>query len=349
MKTSNLTRTFNYLLAVLTMFLASMPSGVMMATTVTTTALNASYQAMYADGSKGLADLRAQVFFGAEFDQLFTPVRTNLTTYRKAISHSTSSTQAGQVAFTPNGSFSFTPAETPLFWVKDDHKFSAVSMRATWLGSLYEVGKDAADQSFSKYILENHCVPQHIEDVELNGCYAGVFVTPTPGVSGAVGAMMDGFKKTLNAKITATTITPITTGTIPTGAVDFVTYVEEFWKQVNKRDWKRPMTLAMSADAEQLFKEGMQLKYNSQYRDTDMLNKLKHFPNVTVSGQIAMGSSTKMFASPKDNLVHPYNPGATAVYQFEVEDRSLKVWHDRETGYGTHDDSRVYTNSEELV
>lgn len=337
------------LLTLVSYAFASVPHGALMATTITTAALNASYQSVYADGSKGLADLHAQVFFGASFDQLFTPVRTNLSVYRQSLSTSTSVAQAGQISFTPNGTYSFKPAETPLYWLKADYKGSSYKLRDTWLGSLHEKGVSEADQTFSKYIIDTYLVPQFVEDKELSGCYLGVTGTITEGTAGPVGEMMNGFRKTINTKITATTVSPISTGTIPTDQEDLVTYVEEFVKGINKRDWRKPMTLAMNENLAQMFREGMEQKYNSQYRNTEDLVRLKHFPNIVVSGQIAMGDSTKMFTSPASNLVHPYSVYEGDLVKFEVEDRSLKAWLDQDTGYGTIDDSRLYTNSEDLV
>lgn len=341
-------KTVTCLLAVVSLVLMCLPTGVVMATTITTTALNTSYQANYADGSKGLQDLHAQIFYGAEFDKLFTPIETNLSVYRQALSNSTSVTQAGQISFVPNGTYSFKPAETQLYWVKADYKGSSHAVRKTWLGSLHQKGVGQADQSFAKYIIDTHLVPQHIEDMELSVVYGGVYVAPTEGTAGNVADSMHGFKKVINLKIAASTVSPISTGTIPTDNADFVTYIEDFVKDINKRDWKRPMNLAMSLDMEQQFKEGMEEKYNTQYRNADDLVKLKHFPNITVSGQVAMTGSTKIFCSPIANLVHPYTQYPGQLVQFEEEDRSLKAWLDKDTGYGTIDDSRLYTNSEEV-
>ena len=329
-------------------FMAGIPNGALMATSITTAALDASFQAVYANDAVGLADLHAQIFFGAEFDKLFTPVKTDLSVYRQSVSRSTSMTQAGQIPFTPNGTYSFIPAQTPLFWVKADYQGSSYEIRDTWLGDLHAKGKSEADQTFAKYIINELLLPQHVEDVELSGCYNGVFVSPTLGTAGAVGAMMDGFKLTINNKITATTVSPISTGTLPTDPEDLVTYVNEFVKDINKRDWLRPMNLAMSLELAQTYKEGVEAKYNSHYKSAEDLLKLKHFPNITVSGQAAMTGSTKMFCSPKDNLVHPYTQYEGQLVKFEVVDRSLKAWLDKDMGYGTIDDSRLYTNSEEL-
>ena len=335
-----------FLAVVVALFAPLMGSA--MAVTITTTALDASYQAVYADGSKGLQDLHAQVFHGAEFDKLFTSIETEYSVYRQAVSTSGSVTQPGQISFTPSGSYSFKAAETPLFWVKAEYQGSSYKLRKTWLGSLHQKGVSEADQTFAKYIIDNHLVPQHIEDVELNGCYSGVYAAPTEGTAGAVGEMMNGFKKVINDKITATTVSPISTSTIPTDAVDFVTYIEEFVKDINKRDWKRPMNLAMNLEYEQLFKEGMEQKYNFNYRSAENLLTLKHFTNITVSGQVAMTGSDKIFCSPMSNLVHPYTVYEGQLVKFDVDIRTLRAWLDKDLGYGTIDDSRLYTNSEEL-
>jgi len=344
---SLLFKSINCLLALVTCALACMPTGVMWATTITTTALTTGYGSYFADDSKGLADLHAQVFYGSTWDMLFTPIETKLTVYRQSVSNSTSVMQAGQIAHTPNGTYSFKPAETPLFWLKADYSGSSYKMRDNWLGELHQKGMSQEQQPFAVYIIDEHLIPQFNEDKELYA-FSAVYVAPTPGTSGNVQDSMDGFKKQINNKITATTVSPISTGTIPTDQADFVTYIEEFVKDINKRDWKRPMTLAMSPDHEQMFKEGMEMKYNSQYKNADDLVKLKHFPNITVSGEVAMIGSTKIFCSPKKNLVHPYTVYEGDLVKFQVDTRTLLAWADQDTGYGCIDDARFYTNSEEL-
>jgi hypothetical protein len=325
--------------------------GVLMATTISTTLLDASYDAEYADNSKNLKDLQARVFEASSFDELFTIETTDLTTFRKALSTSNAVTQPYQLAWTPTSTFSFKPAEIPMFDIKIDLEFSSHEVKRSFVGFLHKTGQPQNAQLLTKYLLDELVVPQHIEDVELNGCFAGVYAAPTPGTAGAVGTMMDGVKTVINDAITATTITPIAVGAAPTDAVDFVTWVEDFVKEIDNKDRKRPMTLAMNVTNHILFQEGMRAKYNMAYRAAEDLNRVFHFPNITVMGYAAMGSSAKMFCSPKSNSYKPVNKGNGGngmLFGWEVEDRRVKVWTDYLMGYGFIDHSRVYTNDSDL-
>jgi len=320
----------------------------MVTTTLTTTAVRASYGGYYADNSKNTKDLYTKQFQAAEFDTLFKMVKTDLTVYRKALVTSTATTQQFQLAWTPNGSYTFTPSPIPLQGIKVDQELSSYDVMDEWVGFLHEQGKSQAEQPLAKYILENLLLPQHIEDIELNGCYFGVQGVVTPGAAGSVGAMMDGVKKVINDAYGAGTISPISVGAIPTDPEDYVDYVMAFGQGIDSKDRKRPMTLAVSLDREYLFKQGMESKYNTQYKSAEDIARVKLQDNITVKGFAAMGTSDKMFCTPDGNAVKPVNMGKGPLWQFEVVDRRLKVWTDHWMGYGFIDHGRVYTNPEEL-
>ncbi len=325
--------------------------GVLMATAITTTTLDASFDAEYADNSKNLKDLQAKVFESSSFDELFTLEYTDLTTYRKALSTSNAVTQPFQLTWTPTTTFEFGPAEIPLFDIKIDLEFSSHAVKRSFVGFLHKTGQPQNAQLLTKYLLDELVVPQHVEDVELNGCFSGAYATPTPGTPGAVGTMMDGVKTVINDAITATTITPIAIGAAPSDEVDFVDWVEEFAAGIDNRDVKKPMTIAMNNVNFRKFQAGMRAKYNMGWQTAKDLDQLYLFPQLQVKGYAAMGTSDKIFCTPKGNAVKPVNKGNSGngmMFGWEVEDRRLKVWTDYLMAYGFIDHSRVYTNDSDL-
>jgi|GEM_PF-404456 hypothetical protein len=324
--------------------------GLLLATSTVTTALNAAYQAEYRDGSKGLADLTQNLYESAEFDSLFTIDYTDLTVWEKAVSSSGNITQAFQLAFTPNGTFTFTPSKFPLFDIKVDLLLSSHDIKRSFVGFLHKNNKPQTDQEFIRYIISQHVTPQHIEDVEMHGAWDGVYVAPTPGTAGAVGAMMDGFRKYINDAVTATTITPIAVGAAPTDPEDYVDYIEEFAKSLPNPEKKTAMTIAMNLTAEERFREGMRIKYHTYYRDGEAdKGRVYVRPNLMVKGFAAMGDSEKIFCAPKSNLIKAVNMGQGPLFNFEQEDRTLKVFGDYMLAYGVWNHKRFYTNDVDLT
>lgn len=330
---------------------ASLPMGALMATTITTSLLNSSYGANYADNSKGLRDLYTSVFEVAKFDELFTVEQTDLTTFRKALVTGNAVSQPFQLSWTPTSTFSFKPAEIPMFDIKIDLEFSSHEVKKSFVGFLHKTGAQQDAQLLTPYLLNNLVIPQHVQDMELSAAFNGVYAAPTTGTAGAVGTMMDGVKQYINDAITATTISTIAIGAAPSDPVDFVTWVEDFAKLIDSKDATRPMTIAMSRSNHIKFQEGMRAKYNMGYRDAVDLNQLYFFPSLSVMGYNAMGSTDKIFCSPKSNSYKPVNKGNAGngmLFGWEVVDRRIKVWTDYLVGYGFIDHSRVYTNDSDL-
>lgn len=333
--------------AALLAFAGGGPRIALLTSSITISALNTAFGSVYADGSKGLRDLVGQVFEAAEFDTLFTIERTNLTEIRKATSTSTAVLQPFQLDFTPSSSITFQPIRIPLQMVKLDMTLNSYEVYNSFIGFMHSQGTAPTAQAYVQYILNNHIIGQVQEDYELNLAYAGVYSAPTPGTPGAVGTSMNGFKKLINDHITASEITPIATGVAPTDAVDFCTWVENFFEQVNNKDIDRPMTIAMNKTLAARFKRGNRAKYSSSYMATTDLAQLHYRPNARVQGFAAMGSSAKIFCTEKTNIIKGVNMGPGSMFNFEGNDRSVKVWGDWMIGFGILRKDRFYTNDQD--
>lgn len=324
-------------------------SGVLMATTITTTLLNAAYGNEYKDNSKSLKDLRQHLYSSATFDQLFKVEYTDLTVWEKAMSQSSSIVQAAQIDWTPKGDFAFTPSVIPTYAIKADLQFSSFDVEDGFVGFMHENNVPQTGQQLIKYIMANHVNQQFVEDIELHLAYKGVRVDPTAGTPGATGAGINGVHKVLNTAITAGTITPITTGAMGTDPEAYVGKIEQFVEGIRYEDRYRPMKLAVSVAGVNLFERGMLAKYNQNYAQAGSLRKVFRYDNIELVPQIAMGNSTKIFCTPAGNAIKVVNVGRGPLWQFETEDRKIKAWTNHRIGYGFWDHSRVYTNDVQLT
>lgn len=325
-----------------------LPMGSLAAFTITTTALNSAFGSAYKHGDKSERDLFQKIYYGATFDQdLFTKKSTNLTEYQEGLSSSTAVTQPYQADFTPSGSVTFAPFKLSLQAWKIDVQLSSYDIWNSWVGFLHDMEqKDPSMQAFVRYVMENHILPQHIEDWELNIAYAGVYAAPTAGTAGAVGTTINGVKKVINDAITATTISPITTGAADSDPVTFVEQVQDFVAQISTRYRKKAMILAMSEDLELRFRNGMREKYPTTSRDIVDLLKVANYPNIEVRGYAAMGTSGKYFCTPKANAVKAVR-GTARDFQFQTDIRIIKAATEQWAAYGFRDHSAVFTNDQD--
>lgn len=318
---------------------------------IVATDLNTAYGSHYIQGSQNEKNLYTKLFQSAEFDQdLFEMVPTEDTQYRDALVTRDRVLQPFQLAWTPAGTTTFKPASINLFEVKIDVEESSYDVERTWAGFLHKAGADEMTQPLPKWMLENLLIPQHVEDIELNASYVGVYAAPTPGTAGAVGTSINGVRRVINAGITATTITPIVTGALSTTLATFLGQIETFVAGIDQKDREKPMILAMSKNLALRFRQANRAAYNLQYAQLDEISRIADYPNIQVKGYAAFGASDKIFCTPQGNAKMPVKKNANrSQFQFEVVDRRLKVFTDYWKGYGFVDHSRVYTNDRDLV
>jgi hypothetical protein len=223
------------------------------------------------------------------------------TLYRVSDAEITRVLQPFQKQFTPIGTTTFKPHSIPLYKLKVDVEEYPEDIVDSWLGFLEGEGIDPEQWPLVRYWLEELVAPKAEEEFELNEAYSGVYAAPTPGTAGAEGTGMDGLAQVFTTL--AARINVIAMGAVPTAAVDFCNYVEEYVKQLEKEHRKRIDHLFMNEDLELLYKEGRDQKYNTNYsQDADVL-KVKYFPNLSVVGLPSMGDSNKIWCTLPQNRV----------------------------------------------
>lgn len=309
------------------------------------------YGAYYLNHGQNAASLLQKLNYKSEFDSLFTTVATDDTVIRLGSSTMSRLLQPFQKTWSPTGEVTFKAAPINLYKKKIDFEDYPDDLEATWLGFLADEGLDRKQWPFVKWLIEAHIIPQVVEDYEINEVYAGAYAAPgTPGTAGAAGTSMEGAKKIINDHITATDITPITTGALSTTPATFLAQIEDFVDAIDPLYRSQPMTLAMNYAQSVIFKRGMREAYNVNYEQTSSLMSLIDYPNIQVQGFHAMGSSGKIFCTPRRNAVRGVKRLANIdKVQVENVDRQVKIYTDFSSGVGFVIPELVFTNDQDLV
>lgn len=316
-----------------------------MAFTVDASALNTAYQAEFRDSSKNTRHMRSLLYESAEFDKLFTVEYIKESVWERAVTSMGAIIQRFQIPFTPSGTLTLTPSKIPLGDIKSDILTSSHELKRTWAGFLHANDNTPQTmQAFIKWLVNEHLQGRWNHDIEMSLSYLGVQAAVVPNTAGAVEGSMNGFRHILNGHITDGAITPINMGAVPTDPEQLVAYVEDMVKQMPNVIKNKAMTLAMSYTNEEIFKEGMRIKYNTYYREVGDVMSVYVRRNIKVQGFAAMGESTKMFATMKENLIKPVNLKDTPDWRFEDQDRSIKIFTDKMVGYGVWIPEYVVTN-----
>ncbi len=308
------------------------------------------YGAYYLNHGQNAQSLVQKLNYRSEFDSLFITTPTEDTVIRRGSSVMSRLLQPFQKTWSPTGEVTFKAAPINLYKQKVDFQDYPDELAETWLGFLADEGLDRKQWPFVKWLIEKHILPQTVEDYEINEVYAGAYAAPgVPGTAGAAGTAMEGANKIINDHITATDITPIVTGALSTTPATFVDQVEAFVDSIDALYRTAPMTLAMNHVQSVIFKRGMREKYNVNYEQTSDLMAVMDYPNVQVGGFHAMGSSGKIFCTPRFNAIRGVKR-ISNLNRVEVEnvDRQVKIYTDWHVGVGFIIPELVFTNDQDL-
>ncbi|SDK35333.1 hypothetical protein SAMN05421823_102534 [Catalinimonas alkaloidigena] len=274
-----------------------------------------------------------QLFQAAVTAALFTTMVTDATIYRASEARIGKLLQPFQKAWTPRGEAQFVPIAIEQFKMKADLEEYPDDLEATWLGFLADNSLDRKTWPFVRWFVESLVIPQIKEDEELDLIYNGVYAAPTPGTAGAVGTSMDGLGKIIADQITAGRITPITLGAIDADDKLFVKQVEDFVDQINSLYRNAPMTLGLSETLERRYLRGYRELYG---KDTDYAGAKRKvdFTNITMQGLPSMAGKSRIWCSPKSNLVRLTKKTGIQTPRIENVDRKVKLYTDYWQGVG---------------
>ncbi len=322
-----------------------------MATTITATDVISSFGSYYIDHGQNMDSLKMRPFEAFGTREAFTNVPTNETQLRYSDVTVTEILQPYQDTFSAKGSTTFKPVTIDLKQVKVDQSFNPNNLVYSWLGFLTSNNTDRTTWPFIRWFIEMYLLKQLFDDMEQKAIYAGDFTAiAVPGTAGAAADVYDGMKKIINDAITATTITPITTGAPATDPVDFCTQIEEFVKGIPELYWDKQMPINMSRTLALRYREGKKKKYNMYYAQESDLASVANFPGFSAVGRASMKNANKIWASPKENLVFATKGFENAnAFELEKEDRTVKIWTDFHVGWGILLKDLMFTNDQDLV
>lgn len=261
--------------------------------------------------------------------------------------------QPYQSSFTPNNSEIFDAVENTLEHGKADLEFTADQLEEfydAWACNWFELGKNPQEWTYPRYIIENHIMPQFIEDMNL-ASWAGSRVDPTPGTAGTYLQTWNGFKKKIADAITAGKLTPVATGAIDP---------EEIVDQV--RDWVRSIPVPyryaagkifMSVTNAQYYADAYAIKYprasmivqtpDMPYLKVDHMNKL-------IVGLNCMEGSNRIIFFPDvtQNMIVGTRRGQPVypALRFEPFERKLKVMSEISRFYGFRFWDHLFVNDQ---
>lgn len=318
-------------------------------TLITATDVITQYGAYYIDHGQNMESLKKRPFETFGTLDAFTLVPTNDTQIRFSDVTMNEILQRYQDAYTPKGGVTFKPVKIDLTQIKIDQQFNPNNLVYTWLGFLTSNSTDRTTWPFIRWFVGEYLLNQHDKDFETKVIYKGVQAAIVPGTAGTTAGVMNGVKKVINDKITATTVTPIATGALSTDPQTFYEQMETFVRAIPELFWDTPMTLNMSKVLAQRFRDGKKKKYNMYYAQDVELNRVADF-QVSVSGRFSMSASDKIWMTPKENLIMGVK-GFSNSNAFELEkiDRNVKIWTDYHAGFGFLMDDLIFTNDRDLV
>lgn len=330
--------------------LALVPKGInlkgsLAESTITITDIITEYGNYYKKGSQAVKDIRVKLFQPSETEAFFTTKTTTDTKIELANATITRVLQGYQAAFTPIGDTKFTPQVIMLDHFKIDAKILPHNLMESWLGFLAENAQTPKDTPLVKYWVENLVIPQSKEDLELSEIFWGIKVAPAPGVASPAGANMNGIKE----KLKGAGVNVITMGAVPTDPIEFVSYVEDFYANIPQLAQKVMKNIAMSNILASRYRQGMRLKYNMNYAQSNDPLSLIDFP-CKIVGLPSHDGHNVIWTTPEDNKkVGNKNPGNQTTFDIQPADREVKLLTDFHKGVGFWTNNLVYRSDISLT
>lgn len=261
--------------------------------------------------------------------------------------------QPYQSAFTPNNTESFDAVENTLEHGKADLEFTADQLEKfydAWACNWFELGKNPTEWNYPRYIIENHILPQLIEDMNL-ASWAGERVNPTPGTAGTYLQTWDGFKKKIADAITAGKLTPVTSGAIV--AADIVEQIRDWVRDLPVPYRYAPGTIFMSITNQQYYADAYSIKHprasqivenpDMPYLNVDHMRK-------KIVGLNCMEGSDRWIFFPEvtQNMIIGTRTGQPVYPQlrFEPFERKLKVMSEVSRFYGFRFWDHLFVNDQ---
>lgn len=305
----------------------------------------------YRAGGQGVKDLIKKLKQPSVTEAYFPLTPTDSTRIEKATVQMSRVLQAFQAKFTPLGTMVFKPRKIDLQHMKIDSELTPIDLQTSWLGFLAEKGLEPEDFPITRYYQE-HLIEQAAEDFENDEVFAGQYVAPTDGESNDPGQNFNGIRKQLNDGVNNAAIQVIDLGLVPSDPVACVEYIEAMYGSISgdyRKLRKHLDNFFCNEDIAERFRDGMDMKYNTNYAQVKETAKIKN-TNIGVVGLPSHNGSDKIWTTPVWNRARYTKNGSQAlVFDIQVVDRNVKFLNDHQRGLGFWVDEYVVTNDQDMA
>lgn len=261
--------------------------------------------------------------------------------------------QPYQPQFTPNNSETFDGINNTLTPIKVDLQFTAEQLEkffSKWRPNWFTPDSNDIMRGYAAYIINNHVLPQ--VGAELNeASWAGEYAAPTPGTPGALLESVDGFKKNIEAQITAGRLTELPTGALV--ASTMVAQVREFCAQIPQPYRYRAGKIFMSKTNAQYYSDNYKEIYDhnsSVIANADGLRLRVDDYNKTIVGITAMEGSDRIICvfDNNESMLIGTRTGYPRYFNFRFQefDRTVKCMAEIYRFYGFETCLHMFVNDQ---
>lgn len=253
--------------------------------------------------------------------------------------------QAFKKQWSPIGDTTFKPHEIKLFKHKMDVEIYPDDVEKSWLAFMAGPGIDRKEWPIGRFIAERYLLPQYMSDIEINERVTGVFAAPANDTTPAnAGTAMDGLIKILDNHITASQITPFSTGALSATAATFVGQVEGLIKSIDPKIRRFVKSVQIPMEKMDAWKSGMRTLYNQNYlQQSDIMKIADH--DIAVELVEAQDGTDLIWATTDENFVRYVKREKNAkMFEITSDKRLVNIFSDHWEGLGFNVPQFVFCN-----
>lgn len=295
-------------------------------------------------------DIMKQVFHGIQLESMMTPISGVTDEYVASMATVSEILQPFHADFQAKGTVKFTPRVNKVRQIKGDVLLSGLDdLHRTYLAFLAEEGVTRDQWPIVRYITQEMLIPKMIEELDTLSA-TGDFSANTGGTASAMIDSVDGILTIIADEITATNITPIATGAIT--RANILDKVDAFVDAIPTKEKKALDAILVSETLATWYGRAYKETYGtvSNYNGNGEGKTFEHNidnTDIKLVGVNSFGSSQRMVASPKKNMLKMYDqillPNR---FEFQRHDRTVKLMIDFKRGWGFGSLDYVYVNDQ---
>lgn len=271
------------------------------------------FGARYTENGPGQAEIIKKIRAGNTTTKYFQGIMTDKSHVRSLHENMDVRVQSYQKDFTPAGSAEIQGKEQKIYPLKIDETLDPDELFESYLGYMAERKVDPKDMPFVKYVVDIY-MEDAVHKLEQLAYYHGNYVAPTAGTPGVTAACMDGIGTQIGDAITAGSITPITTSAITDedsveGALK--QFILGMGANTTAVDY-----IFMSAHNAQLLSFKLDRRSDGSGKELNPLAPFEvPYGNKVIVGLTSMGTSDRIWATPRYNRKHYYNASKRMMMQ----------------------------------